>query len=328
EETELVGWKTGPAFDTEYAPTWEGTGTRSDPYLISDAEELIRLSVMVNTGKEYRSTYFQLTDDIDFSDVYNLVPIGIYASAYYFYGTLDGAAHTLSNLNIANNGLSYNNGLFGQLGGTVKNLGIASGRIQGANCGSIASHAVDINALIMNCYSRASLVGSSRGGGIVDNFCGKVWNCVYDNPNQTHILFCSYSAYEIRNSYTTCGTYDKNHYQSRDDTTDAYSDVTKLTEYSDYTAVLEDLNTFAVDYARSYRESYNKYAEWMVDDSGRLCFKGLFDPENLPSGTKDFIDKYFTDQLVVVKLVLCSSVLLILTLVVDYLLKHRKHRGE
>ncbi len=72
-----------------------------------------------------------------------------------------------------------NVGLFGILSGTVCNLGIESGCIRGAHIGSIASHSAGDNALIINCYNKATLIAFNRGGGITDNFSGgEIINCV------------------------------------------------------------------------------------------------------------------------------------------------------
>ncbi len=96
-------------------------------------------------------------------------------------GVYDGAGHTISNLNCNGNELSHGNvGLFGKLGGTVCNLGIESGKVEGAYIGSIASHSADESAQIINCYSKMDLRASGRCGGIADNFGkGKIVGCVF-----------------------------------------------------------------------------------------------------------------------------------------------------
>ena len=63
-----------------YASSFEGgTGTSSDPYLISNAEQLARLSYLSNSSSyysSYNSKTYQLTDDIDLSAHY-WIPIGL-----------------------------------------------------------------------------------------------------------------------------------------------------------------------------------------------------------------------------------------------------------
>ena len=80
------------------------------------------------------------------------------------------------------------------------NLGIESGEISGACCGSFASHAASSSACIINCYSKAK-VNASRAGGIVDNFIGSVINCWYENPESV-LPVCGYTANSIIPCYT------------------------------------------------------------------------------------------------------------------------------
>jgi len=88
-------------------------------------------------------------------------------------------------------------------------LGIESGHISGSNIGSIASHAVDGDAIVINCYNKASLSATGRCGGIVDNFhTGKVLCCInygelkcnYENGTGGR---CSYIAGNIWGGYAT-----------------------------------------------------------------------------------------------------------------------------
>ncbi len=152
-----------------------GNGTYNSPFLISNGEDLKSLSELVNAGTSFEKQYFKLTDDIDMRGI-SMYPIGVYGGDSYFYGTLDGDGHTINNIIINTGG---NDGLFGMLGGTVRNLGIESGFIgngdyQGA-CGGIASHALNSTARIINCYNKAT-VGGYRAGGIADNFVGIIIN--------------------------------------------------------------------------------------------------------------------------------------------------------
>lgn len=153
-----------------------GDGTKANPYLISNASDMLKLADSVNGGNSYEKCYFTFTNDIDMSGV-EMVPIGRYSSGKYFFGTLDGKGYALHNLHIDVDG---NCGLFGALGGTVINLGIESGSISGQGCnGAISSHSASKNAKIINCYNLASVSGS-RAGGIADNFNGTIFNCWSD----------------------------------------------------------------------------------------------------------------------------------------------------
>ena len=165
-----------------------GDGTRESPYLITTVNELACFRDLVNGGMDFQDNYFYQTDNIDLLNI-SWIPIGIFGQGNYFFGTYNGGGHVIKNLCIdevedpENSGLNHQ-GLFGQLGGVVLNLGIESGSITGSCVGSIASHsAPDSTPYIINCYSRANLTGF-RAGGIVDNFSGgTVINCWYD-PSQ------------------------------------------------------------------------------------------------------------------------------------------------
>ena len=108
------------------APAWNGipatsfsggSGTESDPYLISNGGELAYLAQKVNesnsTSNPYRGAWYRLTADIDLGNQ-EWTPIGWNASApYYFCGTFIGGGHTISHLKISGN-VNYA-GLFGSL---------------------------------------------------------------------------------------------------------------------------------------------------------------------------------------------------------------------
>lgn len=158
---------------------FEGSGTYEDPYLISCADDLIKLSDAVNDGDYFFENYFKQTCDIDMSSCENFTPIGTMDSGYMFRGIYDGGNHRIYNLTINGNRLESGFvGLFGKLGGVVMNLGIESGRISGDYVGSFASTDGSTDAMIINCYNRASLYGVVRCGGIADNLsAGRILGC-------------------------------------------------------------------------------------------------------------------------------------------------------
>ena len=158
---------------------FEGTGTYEDPYLISSADDLVKLSDAVNNGDYFFETYFRQTCDIDMSSCGNFTPIGTLDSGYMFRGIYDGGCHRLYNLTINGNELDSGFvGLFGKLGGVVMNLGIESGRISGDYVGSFASTDGSTDAMIINCYNKASLYAMVRCGGIADNLsAGRILGC-------------------------------------------------------------------------------------------------------------------------------------------------------
>ncbi len=101
-----------------YHGTVTPDGTK--PVLISSAHDLVMLSDYVMQGGTTMGITFRLTDDIDMAGV-DLRPIGWQSdpssngdteSGNPFSGTLDGASHTIYNLHIENDALTYV-GLFG-----------------------------------------------------------------------------------------------------------------------------------------------------------------------------------------------------------------------
>lgn len=152
--------------------TFIGCGTKETPYLIQSADDVMRLSQIVNDGEHFKGCWFKQTNNIDLSGI-KFIPIGELGTENYFDGIYDGDGHYIENLTIEG---ENNNGFFGQLGGTIMNFGIESGNISGICVGGISSHSANPKALIINCYSKAVLSGA-RTGGIADNFNGTILNC-------------------------------------------------------------------------------------------------------------------------------------------------------
>ena len=121
-----------------YADPFLGSGTKDDPYLISSANDLRRLSSFVNAGyQNYPSSYYQLTGDIDFGGS-EWTPIGHYTDEerykFSFSGVFDGNGYTISNYKITGSGRYL--GLFGLVyNGSVKNLTVSDFIID-ADCSS------------------------------------------------------------------------------------------------------------------------------------------------------------------------------------------------
>lgn len=192
----------------QYEDFWEGTGCKDMPFLINNVSDLITLRDCVNKGISFEGYYFKQTCNLDLGEDSLWIPIGEYGSGNYFYGTYDGGANYICNLNFQPCEYvgSSNGALFGMLGGQVLNLGIESGRVEGLCVGSIASHAIGFSASIINCYNKATVIGTARAGGICDNFSGgSIVNCVnYGEvyaPQSAQIV--SYNADSIMNVYPT-----------------------------------------------------------------------------------------------------------------------------
>ena len=122
-ETKVYG--EGDLIATDYAG---GSGTKDDPYLISNDLELAKLAHDVTNGTTkamFAGKYFKLTQDINLNQG-KWMPIGTWKcnkkdNDRYFAGKFDGNGHTISNMqiewvNAENNEASW--GLFGRLYGT------------------------------------------------------------------------------------------------------------------------------------------------------------------------------------------------------------------
>ena len=138
-----------------------GTGTKDDPFLISNVAELNYLNEVVNTGatyedaegttKNYYQAAYKLTADIDYGNG-EWTPLGWVLPVSYntanstvvrtpaFSGTFDGGNHVIKNVKITNSDTSNTSktsqhvGFFGRTNdATIKNLGLNNIDIQWAN---------------------------------------------------------------------------------------------------------------------------------------------------------------------------------------------------
>ena len=145
--TEMKVYGEGDLIATDYAG---GSGTKDDPWLISNDLELAKLAHDVTNGDTkamFAGKYFKLTANIDLSKG-KWMPIGTWKcdkkeNDRYFAGKFDGDGHTISNMQIEwvnATGFEASWGLFGRLYGTsasseatyasVTNLIIEKARIQ------------------------------------------------------------------------------------------------------------------------------------------------------------------------------------------------------
>ncbi len=160
----------GTSSDTSF----EGAGTKDNPYLITSAAELNGLRVNTNGGNNYNGVYFKLTVNIDLNSK-TWYPIGYKDSSYRFKGHFDGDGHTVSNLSV-NNTTNTPAGLFGYVeSGSISNLGITSGSVwvksYGSSnaylyAGSIAGY-IGGGTTVTNCYNSGCSVDGCFAGGIV-----------------------------------------------------------------------------------------------------------------------------------------------------------------
>ncbi|NCB52630.1 MAG: hypothetical protein EOM54_12245 [Clostridia bacterium] len=160
------------------APT--GTGTNADPYIMDNPEDLLWLSRQCAAGNTSAgSAYYRQTADIDMNAVANFVPIGANALNSPFTGNYDGGNYKITNLNITDNAVKYEEdytgcyGLFGYTeGAAIKNviikditidvkLGEDSCNSESVNCYAGAIAGWTKASTITNCRVVASNAGSS-----------------------------------------------------------------------------------------------------------------------------------------------------------------------
>jgi hypothetical protein len=184
---------------------FQGSGTKSDPYLISSLSHLKKLCSDVSSGMMYKNEYFLQTVDIVINknlrnaegELLKDNPVswfGIGQSKYEFCGHYDGGNNSISGL--------YNDGLFDYIkDGSVSNLIIIDSYINaGMTSRGILCSFLE-NSKVSNCHIKSStalcdggivgimtngvvenssfegLITGSCAGAIIDSGTGKVMNC-------------------------------------------------------------------------------------------------------------------------------------------------------
>ncbi len=119
-----------------------------------------------------------------------LPPTDESGTIYEFTGTLDGAGHEITGLYINNENLN-NQGLFGTLEGTVKNITISNSYVKAKNyVGSIAGKN---NGTIQNCYNSGIIIGDTNvtGGYFKSITTGEILNIWNTETIQETLNFIS-----------------------------------------------------------------------------------------------------------------------------------------
>lgn len=167
-----------------------GTGTESNPYQIFSPKEFIYFLNQIRNGNTYEGIYFKLTSNI------NLGGFAIDSTSLTeetsFKGILDGASHRVFNFTIKSTDNTYN-GLFGYMGGTIKNIGfqtsmnITTNQTSDVYTGLIIGN---LSGTLENVYVSGSLTTTSLRtsfiGGMVGYSTGSIINS-YSNVNVTSI---------------------------------------------------------------------------------------------------------------------------------------------
>ena len=179
-----------------------GSATQNDPLVITTAAQLAEIADLVNRGRLERfifndsnaTVYLKLGNDIDLS-LYGMnwnngkrwIPIGTYANP--FKGHFDGNGKTITGLYINDDTLMYA-GLFGAVrSGNIQALALESVHISGNDYTGGVAGGVFENSVIKNCYSSATVSGTSKAGGVA----GFVENSTMESCYSTGEVKCSES---------------------------------------------------------------------------------------------------------------------------------------
>lgn len=169
----------------ETVDTWDGTavaftkgrGTKEEPWLIENAEQLAYLAQQVNNGTDYKRKHFRLVSDLDLSGN-EWTPIG--TEGNLFWGGFDGDGHTITGMTIPGKENSYV-GLFGECRNfTAASSYIKSVTVKGANISgkSFVGAIAGAGANISDCYSIENTIYASRCvGGVCGSLIGKISGC-------------------------------------------------------------------------------------------------------------------------------------------------------
>lgn len=150
---------------------FQGDGTENSPYRIETAEDLTRLSRIVNRGTDCKGFCFEQTADIDMTGV-DWEPIG--SDKNCFAGTYDGNGYCISNLRCHNGRAA----LMDNLTGSVYNVVMDDFQVSGLKTAAVAV-TVHYGAIIAGC--RVSGVNEGfAAGGIAYSNCGSIIGCVSD----------------------------------------------------------------------------------------------------------------------------------------------------
>ena len=185
------------------APAFSGgEGTQANPYLVKTVDDLKALSKAVEEDKNtFAGKFFRMENDINLAGVEDLRPIGNGFDRTAedptrirpFMGTFDGNNHSIRNFRFHNDQYAMF-GFFGIVkGATIKNLTIASGKIEGDHIiGGIVGVGMD-GTKIINCHTGKDyevychrFYGGGIVGGLISGAPSELIDCTNDAPITCH----------------------------------------------------------------------------------------------------------------------------------------------
>lgn len=181
-----------------------GDGTKANPYLISNKQELENLRWLVQRGLTFKGKYIRQTDDIALNAPRSewgitapkkWIPIGSPNShPWYsntnpmeFNGVYDGGFHEVKNMYISN--LLREQGLFGRVnrGAQLRNLGVTDAYIRAARDIGILAGKIENEPIVIQCWTSGDIATQGQ----------EAWNLgaiLGDQTGHSFILNCSSSA--------------------------------------------------------------------------------------------------------------------------------------
>ena len=181
-----------------------GDGTKANPYLISNKQELENLRWLVQQGMTFKGKYIRQTDDIALNAPRSewgitapkqWIPIGSPNShPWYsntnpmeFDGVYDGGFHEVKNMYI--NNLLRQQGLFGRVnrGAQLRNLGVTDAYIRAAGDIGILAGKIENEPIVIQCWTSGDIATQGQ----------EAWNLgaiLGDQAGHSFVLNCSSSA--------------------------------------------------------------------------------------------------------------------------------------
>lgn len=164
----------------------QGAGTETDPYMVTNAQDLEALANATNHNAAYKDAknnvftgvYFKQTADIDMASVANHEPIGV--DKAMFNGRYDGQNHTISNLAQDRRNEFYA-GMFGLTGenAEVANIKFVNSSVRsdkskvatvvGENNGKVSGITVADGYVGSGAFYNGGIVGMNDGTGVIEN---------------------------------------------------------------------------------------------------------------------------------------------------------------
>ena len=185
--------------------SWDGAGSKVNPYKITSLSELMGLSEAVAQGESFSGKYFELQADIDLGNL-NLNdgawnPIGWFKNVTdlngkpktAFEGTFDGAGNTISGLRFTKIDQKYSYlGLFGYLkNATVKNLTLEADEVSGEDNVGLLAGCIEGNSTIYNVAVSGALYGNGDAGAIAGEVTGGSKQAVIENCTADNVIINS-----------------------------------------------------------------------------------------------------------------------------------------